>query len=246
MNFASLSILAAVMLIGAPIARLCAADPAQPSAAENRLRETLRSSLLQLRNAENDKAVLQAAQAEMEEKNKALTSQVEAQAKQSAADKDAADKSIATLQAKMDERDKDIADLRESLDKWKADHKRITDVANTKEAQRAKLEEQVIQLDRRVADQQTKNAGMYKIANEILQRYEKFGLGDALSAREPFTGITRVKLQSLFEDYRDKLVDQKIKPPEAKVPEPATAPAPDKAPKAKGKPDKAPDPKTRS
>ena len=78
--------------------------------------------------------------------------------------------------------------------------KRVTDIANTKEAQRAKLEDQVNQLNRRVADQQTKNAGMFKIANEILVRYERFGLGDALTAREPFTGITRVKLQSLFED----------------------------------------------
>ena len=79
---------------------------------------------------------------------------------------------------------------------------------------------------------------MFKVANEILVRYERFGLGDALTAREPFTGITRVKLQSLFEDYQDKLTDQKIKPLEAKPPEPAATPAPDKAGKPKATPAK--------
>ncbi len=68
--------------------------------------------------------------------------------------------------------------------------------------------------------------------NDILTRYEKFGLGDALTAREPFTGITRVKLQSLFEDYQDKLVDQRIKPVDTSTAETKTTPAPDKAGKA--------------
>lgn len=213
---------------------LLEAQNPQPTATENKLRESLRNTLLQLRNSENDKAVLQATQAELEDKEKALTAQVEALSKQLAADKDAAEKNATALQAKLDQKDKDNADLRESLDKWKVDHKRISEIAITKEQQRAKLETQNVLLNRRVVDQQSKNEGMFKIANEILQRYEKFGLGDALSAREPFTGITRVKLQSLFEEYRDKLVDQKIKPVESKSSGPAAAtPSSDSAPKRK-------------
>jgi hypothetical protein len=45
-----------------------------------------------------------------------------------------------------------------------------------------------------------------------LDRYEKFGLGDALTAREPFVGLTKVKFQNLVQDYQDKLSDQKVKP----------------------------------
>ena len=190
------------------------------------MREALRATMLQLRNAENDKAVLQAAQQESDEKVKALTDKLDAMAKKLTADKDAADKAIAAIQAKLDDRDKTLAATREELAKWKDDDKRHFDLATTKEAQRAKLEEQVNQLNHRVADQLVKNEGMFRVANEILSRYEKFGLGDALSSREPFTGITRVKLQSLFEEYQDKLVDQKIKPPEAPSPEPAASPTP--------------------
>jgi hypothetical protein len=35
-----------------------------------------------------------------------------------------------------------------------------------------------------------------------------------------------VKLQSLFEEYQDKLADQKIKPAPAATPDPTTAPPP--------------------
>lgn len=201
----------AVLLTVFPPAELHAENP-QPSATENKLRESLRNTLLQLRNSENDKAVAQAALAESEEKNKALIDQVEKVTKQLAADKAAADKAAAEAQSRIEEREKAIAEYHDTLEKAKAEIKRVADIANTKESQRAKLDDQNVQLTRRVADQQAKNAGMFKIANEILARYEKFGLGDALSAREPFTGITRVKLQSLFEDYQDKLIDQRIKP----------------------------------
>lgn len=67
-------------------------------------------------------------------------------------------------------------------------------------------------LDRRVTEQQAKNTTMYQIGVEILDRYEKFGLGDALTAREPFIGKTRVKFQNLVQEFQDKLTEQRIKP----------------------------------
>lgn len=218
MSLSRSTIIAIGLLLAMPAAFLRAQN-AQPSAAEAKLRESLRNTMLQLRTSENDKAVAQAAQAEAEEKNKALTEKIEALTKRVADDKTAADKAAADLQTKVEERDKEIGGLRVAIDKLNLEKKDIIEIAKTKEAQRAKLEDQTNQLNRRVADQQAKNAGMFKVANEILARYEKFGLGDALSAREPFTGITRVKLQGLFEEYQDKLADQRIKPIAAAAPE---------------------------
>jgi hypothetical protein len=233
MRFLTSSMLIAAALLVAGPSQVLQAETAQPSAAENKLRESLRNTMLQLRNSENDKAVAQAAVAEAEDKNKALTEQVEKIMKQLAADKAAADKAAADLNAKLEQRDGQIAELRDALEKLKGEFKKMTIVAETKEAQRAKLEEQNIQLNRRVADQQTKNAGMFRVANEILVRYEKFGLGDALTAREPFTGITKVKLQSLFEEYRDQLADQRIKPADASLGPVGATSAPDKPAKQK-------------
>jgi chromosome segregation ATPase len=228
MRIPHLSYIFVLLLLASP-ATVLRAENAQPSAAETKLRESLRNTMLQLRTSENDKAVAQAALAEAEEKGKALTDQIEKVTKQMATDKSAADKAATELQIKIEEREKQIAELRDALSRSQGETKAVTTIANTKEAQRAKLEQQTIVLNRRVADQQTKNAGMFKVANEILARYEKFGLGDALSAREPFTGITRVKLQSLFEEYQDKLADERIKPVDTAAPETKSTPVPAKS-----------------
>jgi hypothetical protein len=53
---------------------------------------------------------------------------------------------------------------------------------------------------------------MYRLANEVLDRYAQFGLGTAISAREPFVGVTKVKFQNLVQDYQNKLSDQSIRP----------------------------------
>ena len=226
-NLAFLSVFAAIPL-----------RAADPTAADAKLRESLRATMLQLRNAEAERANLQAAQAELEAKNKALTEQLETLTKQAAANQATADKAIAELKGKVDERDREIGELRVSLDKWKTDHQKITAYAQKKEAERAQLADKVIALDRRVADQQAKNAAMYKVGTEVLSRYEKFGLGDALTSREPFVGLTRVKFENLIQDYADKLADERIKPEPAPAP-PAGAKAKtaaEKVPAKKAKP----------
>jgi len=75
----------------------------------------------------------------------------------------------------------------------------------------AEIPQLIVKL-RKTADQQRRNEAMYKLGREVLDRYERFGLGDALTAREPFVGLTRVKFENLIQDYADKLTDQKIKP----------------------------------
>jgi len=184
----------------------------QAAAAEVKLRESLRATMLQLRNAETERATLQAAKVELEAKNKELSNKVESMAKQAAESQLASEKAIADLNAKVDERDREIGTLRVSLDKWKVDHQKISDMARVREGQRAKLAEKAITLERQVADQQRRNASMYKLGTEVLDRYEKFGLGTALTAREPFVGLTRVKFENLIQDYGDKLADERIKP----------------------------------
>jgi len=185
---------------------------AESNSPEMRMREQLKATMLQLRDAQTQVATFQAAQAESDQKNKALTEQVESLTKRLAADKDAADKTIADLKDKLEKSTAKVAQLGDALEKWKISQKQAVELATAKESQRAKLAADVITLQQHVADQQTRNLAMFKLGNEVLKRYEKFGLGEALVAREPFTGITRVKFQELVQDYQDKLMDQKIKP----------------------------------
>jgi hypothetical protein len=190
--------------------QLIAADSLSPG--EVKLRETLRNTMLQLRTAETERATLQAAQAENDAKLKDAIGKLDALTKERTADREAAEKMINSLKTKETEHEAEIAKLKEVLLKWQAAQKEATDLAATKEAERAKLAGEKIVLQRHVAEQQAKNDTMFKLGNEILTRYEKFGLGDALTAREPFVGMTRVKFQNLMQDYSDKLTDQKLKP----------------------------------
>ena len=63
-----------------------------------------------------------------------------------------------------------------------------------------------------MADLRTRNTALFTTGNEILDRYRKFSLGEAIAAREPFAGLTRVKLQNQLQEYGDKLLDQTAQP----------------------------------
>jgi len=210
---------------------LNAAD--QANSAEERLRGMLRSTMLQLRDAQNQLATLQSAQAESDKQKQALTDRVDELTKQAAADKDAATKTIADLNAKVTDQSAEVTQLKDALDKWKEAYNKAVEVANTKEAQRAKFESQAILLQRRVENDESKNLALYKLGKEVLDRYEKFGLGTAITSREPFVGITKVKLENLVQDYSDKMLDQTIKPGQNPVngssngpqPQPSASPA---------------------
>jgi hypothetical protein len=201
--------------------RVKAAD--QANSPEERLRGMLRSTMLQLRDAQNQVATLQSAQTESDKEKKALSDRLDELTRQATADKDAATKSIADLNAKVTDQNTSITQLKDALDKWKEAFNKAVEVANTKEAQRAKFESQAILLQRRVENDEAKNLALYKLGKEVLDRYEKFGLGTAITAREPFVGTTKVKLENLVQDYSDKLLDQTVKPGQNPVSTPSTS-----------------------
>jgi chromosome segregation ATPase len=172
-----------------------------------RLKETLRVLTQRLRAAETERNNLISDKAQFEQEKKTLTAKVEALTKQAVADKEQID----TLTAKADAQGKELADTKDALAKWKASHEQLLTEAKKVEAERARLAGEAAVLKRTVEDRERKNRELYRLGNEILTRYEKFGLGEALTAREPFTGIMRVKLENLVQDYQDELADQRVK-----------------------------------
>ena len=174
------------------------------NADDARLKETLRTLTMRLRSAETERNTLLSDKAQLEQEKKALSGKVDTLNKQVAADKEKLDQ----LEAKQ----KELDDTKESLGKWKTAYEQIQTAAQKSEAERAKLASESIILKRKVEDRERKNLELFKTANEILTRYEKYGLGEALSAKEPFTGIARVKLENQVQDYQDKIADERVKP----------------------------------
>ena len=181
---------------------------ATAKADDAKLKQMFQTLSGRLRAAETERNTLISDKAQLEQEKKTLTGKVDALNKQAAADK----ARIEALEAK----EKELDDTKESLAKWKAAYEQIQTTAQKSEAERAKFASEAIVLKRKVDDRERKNVELFKTANEILSRYEKFGLGDALSAKEPFTGITRVKLENQVQDYQDKIADQRVKPEEEK------------------------------
>ena len=197
-------------------ATLPAAEEVDPAMAVlKRMREQLRTVMIQQQKTEADRATLQAANVELEAKVKTQDASFKKLAKDSNEQKDADAKTITELKAKVLEQEREQARLAEALSKWKQGHQEVTVAAKKIEAERTELAAKVILLDRKVADQQRKNDELFKVGSEVLSKYEGFGLGTAIAAREPFTRNMRVKLETLVQDYGDKLVDSKIKPDEA-------------------------------
>ncbi|PTX95881.1 hypothetical protein DB345_08715 [Spartobacteria bacterium LR76] len=201
-------LLAILLLLSPALLHAAGAEEGDPVVAK--LREALRNTMLQMRDVQGQLANAQASQIASDAKVKELTAQNDKLTKQMIEDKNASTNTIAELNTRLEEQGVVIQKLNATVDQWKRGYNEATALAQKKEAERAKAAAQIIKLDRIVADQQIKNVQMYKVGTEILDRYEKFGLGEAILAREPFVGMTRAKFQTLMQDYQDKLVDQRI------------------------------------
>lgn len=191
-------------------AGLSAAEPANDGTAA--LRGALRDVKQQLSTAQSDLAALQASQGAVADENKAMTSKHDALKKQIVADRTTSDKAAAVLAAQLAEQKQTIAHLNSVLEKSKAEGEKSAQSASIAEAEGARLRNENILLERRVADREAKNLALFLVANEILSRYEEFSLGNAIRAKEPFVGLTRTKLENLVQAYQDKILDQRVRP----------------------------------
>lgn len=139
-----------------------------------------------------------------------LTIQINLLNKAGTDDKSTLDKSVADMKMKNPDVAKALDQYGSDIQLWKTGYDQYVQFSNQTEAARAKLAAEAIMLHRLVDDREAKNLVLYTTANEILTRYEKFSLGDALAAKEPFAGLTRVKLQEQVQDYKDKLLTEKL------------------------------------
>lgn len=197
------------ILILLAVSGLHAQEP--PSEAEVKLRENLRNTMIQLRDAQGQVAALQGTQLQSEQKIKSLESDLEKLKRKSADESQTATARIEELETELTQQDERNAKQVEALGKWKKAFDQLKVAAQATEGQRAELAGKVVVLQRKVDEQKQTNWKLYQTGKEVLDRYEKFGLGDALLAREPFVGTTRVKFQNLIQDYSDQLTENRIR-----------------------------------
>jgi len=212
------------------------AQNASPQDAElTAMRQKLRDLAGQLQDAQNQTVTLQA-QYNQDEADKqalqakvdALSAQLKTTSDQATADKATLARQITDLTTQTTDQKGQLDRLNAALKQWKDAYNQAIQLAALNEAARKQYALQTALLQRTVDDREAKNLALYKLANEILTRYQQFGLGEALEAKEPFVGVSRVKLQNLVQDYKDKILDQAIT--SAPTADPTTRTASAKAP----------------
>lgn len=214
--------LAAVLALCAPVLR--AEAPAGAATAETQLREALRAATVQLRTAQGDLAGAKAEKEQALRDNEDLAKRLAALERQAAADRTAAKTNLANLNSQLAAKDTESARLADALKKAKDANDEALRISGQREQARVELVQLLVEQTRTASELRAQNRELFRIGNEVLDRYESFGLGQALAAREPFTKLTRVKLQNLVQDYRDELETQRAKLPAASATTAAVTP----------------------
>lgn len=158
-----------------------------------------------LRKLEHDKAQLEREKGEAEARVKETEAKAEEAAKHANARNaalsrqlKAAEEETASLKTALDETSRKLAEQSEARRKAEAEDSRLGGALAVQEKATSACE--------------AKNAELYRYGQEMSARYENKDAIDALLQAEPFTGLKRVEVENLLEEYRDKLDAQKIEP----------------------------------
>ena len=92
----------------------------------------------------------------------------------------------------------EVAELRRQLD-------RQTLIADNARGQVTRMREDVRIKDELIELGRTRNAELFKLGGEILDRYGRKDFFDLVGGSEPFVQSSRVRLENLVQDYEDKL-----------------------------------------
>jgi chromosome segregation ATPase len=150
------------------------------------------------------------------------------------ADRRQVDARLATARRDLEASEAKAARLGAELDQARAERQRLGDRQAATEQALAALREQAgtlqatlrardASLAQSVASDERRsgelgqcrehNRELAQLSAELLAAIDRGGLGSALVGTEPFSGFKRVRIESLIQDYRDRVADNRISEP---------------------------------
>jgi chromosome segregation ATPase len=181
------------------------ATAAEAQSDSDRLREALRSATAQARALEDQRAALQAKLTATEQERERLRKQNEAYRAQIKEAEQAYRQAVKDFNDRLAERD-------DALEKWKSAYGEAATVARAKDAERAKFETEATALKASNKACDAKNAQLVNTAKDVVQQYEAMNPLEKVLDHDPVFGLKRVEHQNAAQDYRDKILDQEVKP----------------------------------
>jgi chromosome segregation ATPase len=175
---------------------------AQPDTQLQRAREQLRQTATELRRLQADNARLQTelAAAQQAAASAAENAAAAEQLVTTSAERDALRAEAGALQSEREQ-------LRASLAQWQASHAEAVALARTRDAEARRFEGLWREVDTHVDACEKNNLSLIGISEELIARYKGKGVWEAARRSEPLTGIGRVELERIAQEYHGRVVD---------------------------------------
>lgn len=179
-------------------------------AADKSAKDPAKKLQQQLRLAEQEKARLAQQVAAADGRSKELEAKVsEAQSKADVAsgrigrlsrEVDALKGEVAASKAEQSSLTARLAEMEGNLAAARAAH----------EVEKRRLESLLVAQKSAFQGCSERNSRMYRLGNELLDRYEEKGCFSSLLQGEPFTGLKRAQIEKMVEEEREKLDENKL------------------------------------
>jgi chromosome segregation ATPase len=205
------SVIVAVLVSSLLLARTASAGDASEA---DRLREELRSTVMQLRELQDQQAAAKATAAPPPTASpdaaalKARLAATQARllaAQHAASDAEAARADLDKAKADLTALQTTAAATQAELDRFKAAFNQAADQARATSAERDQLRAQLATETTIAQACLAKNQRLTAFAEGLLDRYDHITLGEKLMAREPVFGFSRVHLENIAQEREDAI-----------------------------------------
>lgn len=191
---------------------LCVIAPAHGQTARQSSGNSAQA-MLQLQQLAAERTQLQADNARLKQELDALRKERDAL---KSGDSDAARRAraaqaeLARSAAQRDEATRELEQQRARLQELVQKSREIVDTLRGVERERAALQQTATERERGLALCADRNLELFRMNGELLTRLER---GGSLGRLEPFTQISRARMENLIEDYRYRAEEQKVPSP---------------------------------
>ena len=188
---------------------------AQSASPEDRLRSALRETRRQLNETQDELATVRAELASVKQQLAAVPPPKACPrppviSQQARVQLDRLSSENSELRKYVEESQKTMAKWQEAQTQWQAGLQQVTEQARAKEADASNLKAELDKVTGRERDCRTKNEELVKISSELLDRYRDKGIWELVRNAEPITQIHRVQLETLAQEYGDKIKDNQL------------------------------------
>ena len=117
---------------------------------------------------------------------------------------------VAQLTASRDAADKNLGAYKQRMEELIGKYREIATNLRQVEADKGNLNKQLGERNAAFDKCARDNTQLYQITSEVLDRYEHVGLFTKVSATEPFTRITRTRIENLADEYRQRALENRV------------------------------------